>query len=133
MPHSPATAAMPRPELQCRVHVQYLPEQSQPPDGPYAYAYTVTILNTGDVAAQVVARHWRITDARGHTEDVRGLAVMGQQPLLKPGERHEYTSWTQIATPQGSMRGRYLCVTEHAEAFDAEVPEFALARPDTLH
>ncbi|MEP7282099.1 MAG: Co2+/Mg2+ efflux protein ApaG [Rubrivivax sp.] len=124
---------MSRPAFQCRVRVQYLPEQSQPPDGPFAFAYTVTIANTGDVTAQLVARRWLVADARGHTEEVRGLAVVGQQPLLKPGEQFEYTSWTRIDTAQGSMRGTFFCMTEHAEPFDADVPEFALARPDALH
>ncbi|MEO7243902.1 MAG: Co2+/Mg2+ efflux protein ApaG [Rubrivivax sp.] len=124
---------MSRPAFQCRVRVQYLPEQSQLPDGPFAFAYTVTIANTGDVTAQLVARRWLVADARGHTEEVRGLAVVGQQPLLKPGEQFEYTSWTRIDTAQGSMRGTFFCMTEHAEPFDADVPEFALARPDALH
>jgi ApaG protein len=124
---------MSRPEISCRVQVRYLPEQSEPPEGPFAFAYTVTAVNTGDVAAQLIARHWLITDATGHTEEVRGLAVVGQQPLLKPGESHEYTSWTRIATPQGTMRGRFLCMTEEAEPFDAPVAEFVLARPGALH
>jgi ApaG protein len=124
---------MSRPAFQCRVRVQYLPEQSQLPDGPFAFAYTVTIANTGDVTAQLIARRWLVADARGHTEEVRGLAVVGQQPLLKPGEQFEYTSWTRIDTAQGSMRGTFFCMTEHAEPFDADVPEFALARPDALH
>ena len=98
---------MAHPEFTCRVHVQYLPEQSSPPDGPYAFGYTVTIVNTGDIAAQLVARHWIVTDAHGRTEDVRGLAVVGQQPLLKPGEQFEYNSWTRIGTPHGQMRGTY--------------------------
>jgi ApaG protein len=124
---------MSRPEFQCRVRVTYLPEQSHPPEGPFAFAYTVTIANTGDVTAQLVARRWQIVDGHGHVEQVRGLAVAGQQPLLKPGESHEYTSWIQIDTPIGSMRGTYHCMTEDAEPFDADVPEFALARPDALH
>ena len=124
---------MPRPEFTCQVAVQYLAEQSQPQAEAYAFSYTVTILNTGDVTAQVVARHWVIVDATGHAQEVRGLAVVGKQPLLKPGERFEYTSWTRIATPQGTMRGHYLCKTEHAEPFDAPVAEFMLAVPSALH
>jgi ApaG protein len=124
---------MARPEFTCTVAVQYLAEQSQPPAGPYAFAYTVTIENSGDIAAQLVARHWIITDARGHTEEVRGLAVVGHQPLLKPGERFEYSSWTRIATPQGTMRGTYFCMTEDARPFDAPIPEFLLAAPGALH
>ena len=123
---------MARPEFTCDVRVQYLAEQSQPPEGPFAFAYTVTIRNSGDVTAQLVARHWIITDAAGHEERVRGLAVVGHQPLLKPGESFEYTSWTRIATPHGQMRGTYLCMTEDARPFDAAVPEFELVYPGLL-
>jgi ApaG protein len=123
---------MPRPEFTCDVRVQYLAEQSEPPEGPFAFAYTVTIRNTGDVTAQLVARHWVITDAAGQSEEVRGLAVVGHQPLLKPGERFEYTSWTRIATPHGQMRGTYFCMTEDARPFDAPIPEFELVYPGLL-
>lgn len=125
--------AMAKPEFQCDVRVQYLPEQSQPPDGPYAFAYTVTIRNTGDVTGQLVARHWTITDAHGHGEEVRGLAVVGHQPVLKPGEQFEYTSWTRIATPHGQMSGTYYCMTEDAHPFEAAVPAFQLVFPGLLH
>ncbi|MBC7939584.1 MAG: Co2+/Mg2+ efflux protein ApaG [Chitinophagaceae bacterium] len=124
---------MPRHEFNCSVSVQYLPERSQPPEGPFGFSYTVTIRNSGDVAAQLVARHWIVTDADGHREDVRGLAVVGHQPLLKPGEQFEYTSWTRIATPHGRMRGTFFCMTETAQAFDAPVPEFQLVFPGLLH
>jgi ApaG protein len=124
---------MPRPEFTCEVRVQYLAEQSQPPDGPYAFAYTVTIRNSGDIAAQLVARHWIVTDANGLSEDVRGLAVVGHQPLLGPGEQFEYSSWTRIDTPYGQMRGTYFCMTEDARPFEAPVPEFALVYPGALH
>ena len=130
---APRMPRMSRPELSCAVRVQYLPERSQPPEGPFAFAYTVTIRNTGDITAQLVARHWVVTDADGNVEDVRGLAVVGHQPLLKPGEEFEYTSGTRIATPQGSMRGTFLCMTEEARPFDAPVPEFALVYPGALH
>lgn len=120
------------PRLTCEVRVQYLEEQSQPPAGPFAFAYTVSIRNAGPVTAQVVARHWIITNAEGREEEVRGLAVVGQQPLLKPGEQFEYTSWTRIDTPHGQMRGTYLCVTEDARAFEAEIPEFQLVYPGLL-
>ncbi len=112
--------------------MQFLPEQSEPPEGPYAFAYTVTVRNTGEVTAQLVARHWIITNADGHQEEVRGLAVVGKQPVLKPGEQFEYTSWTRIDTPHGQMRGTYLCVSEDARAFGAEVPEFQLVYPGLL-
>ena len=124
--------AMSRPEFTCEVRVQYLAEQSQPPQGPFAFAYTVTIVNSGDVSAQLIARHWVITDADGRVEEVRGLAVVGHQPLLKPGESFEYTSWTRIATAHGQMHGTYFCMTEDARPFDAEVPEFQLVFPGLL-
>jgi ApaG protein len=80
-----------------------------------------------------VARHWVITDATGHVEEVRGLAVVGHQPLLKPGESFEYTSWTRLATPHGTMHGTFLCMTEDAYSFDAPVEAFTLAKASALH
>jgi ApaG protein len=124
---------MSRAELTSTVTVRHLPEQSEPQSGQQAFAYTVTIRNSGDIAAQLIARHWIITDANGHTEEVRGLAVVGHQPLLQPGETFEYTSWTRLATPHGTMRGTFLCVTEDAQAFDAPVPEFGLTLASALH
>ena len=124
---------MPHPEFTSQLAVRPLPEQSDPGASRYAFAYTVTIRNTGDVTAQLIARHWIITDADGHTEEVRGLAVVGHQPLLKPGEQFEYTSWTRIATPHGTMRGTFFCMTDEAQPFDAPVPEFGLTTASALH
>jgi ApaG protein len=124
---------MSSPEFTCTVAVRHLPEQSDAQAGQHAFAYTVTIRNSGDIAAQLIARHWIITDSNGHTEEVRGLAVVGNQPLLKPGESFEYTSWTRLATPHGSMRGTFFCMSEDAHAFDAPVPEFGLTLASTLH
>ncbi len=124
---------MPEAKFSCQVRVQFLPEQSNPPDGPFAFAYTVTITNHGDIAGQLIGRHWVITDATGHVEEVRGLAVVGHQPLLKPGEQFEYTSWTRIATPHGQMKGTYFCMSEDARPFDAPVPAFELVFPGLLH
>jgi ApaG protein len=124
---------MSRPELTSTVAVRHLPEQSDPQSGQHAFAYTVSIRNTGDITAQLIARHWIITDAHGHTEEVRGLAVVGHQPLLKPGETFEYTSWTQLATPNGTMRGTFFCITEDARPFDAPVHEFGLTLASALH
>lgn len=112
---------------------QYLPAQSDPQHGVYAYSYTVTVINIGRIAAQLIARHWIITDASGKVEEVRGLGVVGQQPLLEPGEAFEYTSWAQLATPTGSMRGSYFCVAEDGTRFEATIPEFALVQPRSLH
>ena len=124
---------MAHPEFTCTVVVRHLAEQSDPQAQQYVFAYTVTIRNTGDVTAQLIARHWVITDAHGHTDEVRGLAVVGQQPLLKPGEQFDYTSGTRIASPQGSMRGTFFCITEDARPFDAKVPEFGLTLASSLH
>jgi ApaG protein len=124
---------MSRPEFTCTVAVRPLPEQTDPEQDRYGYAYTVTIRNTGDVAAQLIARHWRIVDSQGREQEVRGLAVVGHQPLLKPGEQFEYTSWAQIETPQGTMKGTYFCITEDAHWFETAVPEFALADAAALH
>ncbi|MDD4886663.1 MAG: Co2+/Mg2+ efflux protein ApaG [Thiomonas sp.] len=111
----------------------YLPEQSDLEQGVYAYSYTVTVINTGRIAAQLISRHWIITDATGKVEEVRGLGVVGQQPFLKPGEAFEYTSWSHLGTPTGSMRGSYFCVAEDGERFEANIPEFALVQPRSLH
>jgi len=124
---------MAQPEFTCSVSVQHLPEQSDPKQQLYAFAYTVTIRNTGDITAQLIARHWIITDAEDHRQEVRGLAVVGQQPVLRPGEHFEYTSWTRIATPHGTMRGTFMCVTDDAEPFDAPVHEFGLTLTSALH
>ena len=124
---------MAKPEFTCTVAVRPLPEETDVESGQHAFAYTITIRNTGDVTAQLIARHWIITDAKGHVQEVRGLAVVGHQPLLKPGESFEYTSWTRLATPHGTMRGTYFCMTEDAQPFEAPIAEFALAVASSLH
>jgi ApaG protein len=113
--------------------VRYLPDESDPERRQYAFAYTLTIRNTGQAPAQLIARHWVITDSENHVQEVKGLGVVGHQPLLKPGEQFEYTSWAVIATPVGTMRGEYFCVAEDGERFEAPVPEFVLRMPRTLH
>ena len=118
-------------QFTCTVVTQYLPEQSS--EQVYAFAYTITVSNTGPVTAQLVARHWLITDSAGHEEQVRGLAVVGHQPVLKPGESFEYTSWTRLATPRGKMKGTFFCISEDAHWFDTPVPEFELVLPQALH
>lgn len=124
---------MANPQFSCSVVVQALPEQTHLEQGLYAYSYTLTIENTGDVTAQLVGRHWEITDARGQLQVVDGLAVVGHQPVLAPGRSFQYSSWAQIGTPQGTMRGRFLCVTEGCDVFYAEVAEFLLADSASLH
>jgi len=111
----------------------YVPEQSDESADRYVFAYTVTITNTGDVTAQLVSRHWIITDARGQVQEVRGLGVVGEQPLLRPGESFEYTSGTSIPTQVGTMRGSYQMVAEDGSRFDADIPEFTLSVPRVLH
>ena len=124
---------MPHPQLTSTVVVRHLPEQSDTQTGQHAFAYTITIRNSGDITAQLIARHWIITDANGHTDEVRGLAVVGHQPLLKPGESFEYTSFVRLDTPHGTMRGTFFCMTEDAQPFDAPVHEFGLTLASALH
>lgn len=112
---------------------QYLPEQSDETAGRYAFAYTITIRNVGTVTAQLISRHWIITDAQGLVQEVRGLGVVGAQPVLAPGEQHEYTSGAAIATPVGTMRGSYQMVAEDGTRFEAPIPEFTLSVPRVLH
>jgi ApaG protein len=115
------------------VESRYLPEQSRPENGLYAFAYGITIVNTGTISAQLVSRHWIITDANNQVMEVKGPGVVGHQPLLKPGERFEYTSGSQLRTPSGSMKGSYFCVAEDGYRFETDIPEFALVMPRTLH
>jgi ApaG protein len=97
------------------------------------FTYTITIKNTGSVPAQLISRHWVITDASGKKQEVRGLGVVGHQPLLKPGEEFEYTSGTQLETAQGSMAGEYFFVAEDGHRFEVPIPEFVLSLPRALH
>ncbi len=117
---------MPSHQFTVEVQPKYLAEQSQPEAGLFSFAYTVTIRNTGEVPAQLIARHWVIVDANGHTEEVKGLGVVGHQPLLKPGEAFEYSSGSRLRTPTGTMHGTYHCMAEDATAFDAPIPLFVL-------
>ncbi len=124
-----------RPKYDIRVSARtiYLRDQSDEASGRYVFAYTITISNTGTVAAKLISRHWIITDSDQNTQEVRGLGVVGEQPLLKPQETYEYTSGTTLATAVGTMRGSYRMVTEDGHEFDAVIPEFILSIPRTLH
>ncbi len=124
---------MPAYQMTVTVQCRYLEEQSDPDRSHYVFAYAVTIKNSGSVAAQLISRHWVITDANNNVQEVRGLGVVGHQPLLQPGEQFEYTSGTSLATPQGTMRGEYFCVAEDGEQFETPIPEFVLSLPRTLH
>ena len=117
---------MPKYQITCVVTPQYVPQQSSPVDSVYGFAYTVTITNSGSVAAQLISRHWEIVDANGHVEEVKGLGVVGHQPLLKPGESFEYSSGSRLRTPTGAMHGTYFCVAEDGERFEALIPMFVL-------
>ncbi len=117
---------MPKYQFSCEVTPHYLPEQSAPEDSVYGFSYTVTVTNTGAVAAQLISRHWIISDANGHTEEVKGLGVVGHQPLLKPGESFQYTSGSRLRTPSGTMHGSFFCVAEDGERFDVPIPMFVL-------
>lgn len=120
-------------ELTVTVRTQYIAEQSDPDRHSYVFAYAVTIKNTGQIAAQLISRHWIITDATNRINEVRGLGVVGHQPLLAPGEVFEYSSGTSLATPQGSMAGEFFCVAEDGQQFEVKIPEFVLSLPRTLH
>ena len=120
-------------EVTVTPQTRYVAEQSDENQGRFVFTYTITIRNTGEVTAKLRSRHWIITDATGKVQEVRGLGVVGEQPVLKPGESYEYTSGTVLATPVGTMRGTYEMVTEDAIAFDAIIPEFMLSVPRVLH
>ena len=119
--------------IEVSTRVQFIPDQSDAAQGRYVFAYTITIRNTGTVTAQLLSRHWIITDADNQVQEVKGEGVVGEQPRLKPNESFEYTSGTAIATPVGTMRGTYQMIAEDGVRFDATIPEFTLAAPRVLH
>jgi ApaG protein len=120
-------------QITVRARSTYVPEQSDEDGGRFVFAYTITITNTGTVAARLISRHWIITDSDNHVQQVRGMGVVGEQPTLQPQESFEYTSGTAIATPVGTMRGSYQMVAEDGTSFDAPIPEFTLSIPRVLH
>ena len=119
--------------IQVEVETQYVEEQSLPDQDHYVFAYTITIFNAGSIAAQLLSRHWIITDANHKVQEVKGDGVVGEQPHLKPGERYRYTSGTMLETPVGTMRGSYQLIADDGVEFDAEIPLFTLSMPRTLH
>lgn len=115
------------------VKTAYLPEHSDPDSRRYVFAYTITIKNSGETPARLIGRHWIITDADGNIQEVRGPGVVGEQPFLNPGELFRYTSGTILATPVGCMHGSYQLISHSGERFEADIPAFRLAQPNTLH
>ncbi len=120
-------------EIAVAVTPQYIAEQSDPAIDRHVFAYTVEIRNTGNVAAQLISRHWVITDGKGDVQEVRGLGVVGHQPLLAPGQSFEYTSGCQLGTPVGTMKGSYQMTAEDGVQFEAPIAEFVLSMPRVLH
>ncbi|ABI55577.1 Co2+/Mg2+ efflux protein ApaG [Alkalilimnicola ehrlichii MLHE-1] len=119
--------------IEVDVDPAYVADQSDPAEDRYVFSYTITIKNLGAVTAQVVSRHWVITDGSGHEREVRGEGVVGEQPRIKPGEGFRYTSGAILETPVGSMHGSYHLVAEDGTVFNADIPAFTLAVPHTLH
>ncbi|MGA8032219.1 MAG: Co2+/Mg2+ efflux protein ApaG [Casimicrobiaceae bacterium] len=120
-------------QISVQPRVTFLEDQSDPAKHHFVFAYTITVTNTGSVAAQLVSRHWIITDGENRVQEVKGPGVVGQQPVLKPGESFEYTSGASIPTAVGTMRGSYQMVAEDGTTFDAPIPPFTLSIPRTLH
>jgi ApaG protein len=120
-------------DISVKAVATFVPEQSDEQDNRYVFAYTITITNTGGVAAQLIRRRWIITDASNQIQEVSGLGVVGEQPYLRPGESFQYSSGSSIATPVGTMRGTYQMVAEDGTKFDANIPEFVLSVPRVLH
>lgn len=113
-------------KVQIDVSPQYVADQSNPMQNVFAFAYTVTVTNTGTVPVQLISRHWVIQDERGHTEEVKGLGIVGQQPLLRPGEAFQYTSGCRLRAPSGTMQGSYFFVAEDSHRFDVPIATFVL-------
>ncbi|QDE40845.1 Co2+/Mg2+ efflux protein ApaG [Luteibacter pinisoli] len=119
--------------IDVEVETRFVPDQSHPGDNRYVFAYTITLRNAGDTGAQLVARHWVITDANGKVEEVRGDGVVGEQPWMRPGDTYEYTSGAVLETAVGTMAGSYRMVADDGTHFDTPIPAFVLSIPRTLH
>lgn len=119
--------------VRVRVRPSFWPERSKPEAGQWAFTYAVEVVNEGGAPVTLTARHWIITDANGHVEEVHGEGVVGKKPRLEPGQRFEYTSWAVLRTPFGTMRGSYRMAVEGGAPFDAAIGEFLLSQPHALH
>lgn len=120
-------------EISIEVATDYVDDQSEPEDGRYVFAYTITIANRGNVPAKLLSRHWVITDANGKVQEVSGDGVVGEQPYLNPGESFRYSSGAVLETPVGAMQGSYRMEADNGTNFDAPIPPFTLAVPGVLH
>lgn len=120
-------------QIDVSVTTRYLAAQSQPEQSRYAFSYTVTIVNNGELPAQLLSRHWIITDGDGRVQEVRGAGVIGQQPHIEPGASHTYSSGTVMTTQVGTMQGSYQMLAEDGKRFDATIAPFRLAVPGALH
>jgi len=119
--------------IRIQVHARYVPERSEPDQRQWFFVYHVRISNEGTETARLVSRHWMITDANGHVEEVKGPGVVGKQPLLAPGEAFEYTSFCPLPTSFGTMHGTYQMVTDSGETYDAKIAQFSLAEPHAIN
>ncbi len=120
-------------EIEVTVSTTYLPDHSNIEENRYVFSYTIKISNTGTIATQLISRHWIVTNDDGSSQEVKGLGVVGEQPLLKPGDSFEYTSGTAIFSPVGSMKGSYQMAAEDGHHFNVPIPEFFLSVPRVLH
>lgn len=120
-------------KIQIAALVKYIEEQSDEADNRYVFSYTITVENNSDTTVQLLSRHWIITDSNNQVQEVRGQGVVGEQPVLKPGQSFGYTSGTVLSTPVGTMTGSYQMVTEDGTKFDAPIPQFVLSVPRVLH
>ena len=120
-------------DIKVKVKTSYIEDQSAPTQNRYVFSYTITISNTGDIAAKLLTRHWIINDGNGNVQEVHGEGVVGEQPYIQPGQSFQYTSGTVIETPVGSMEGSYQMLADDGTPFDADIPAFTLSLPHKLH
>lgn len=132
MPHAPVSEAVTN-AIRVEVLSRYSPENSRALQGEWVFEYTVRITNQGSETVQLLTRHWIITDGFEHVKEVKGPGVVGEQPVLAPGESFQYSSWCRLETPTGMMHGTYQMVRLGGEQFDIEIAPFALKAPYTVH